>query len=60
MSTKITPLSVIGPPNRPSPVPTLTTPEDIGEAIANIGLFDSHWMTGNTIRLDGGEDISGS
>ena len=37
----------------------LTTPEDIGEVIALIGLSESSWITGNTIRADGGEDITG-
>lgn len=37
----------------------LTTPEDIGDAVALIGLSESSWITGNTIRADGGEDITG-
>jgi len=37
----------------------LTTPEDIAELTALIGLSDSTWMTGNVIRADGGEDIVG-
>ncbi|MED5475351.1 MAG: SDR family oxidoreductase [Candidatus Neomarinimicrobiota bacterium] len=37
----------------------LTTPQDIGDAVAMIGLSESTWMTGNSIRVDGGEDISG-
>ncbi len=37
----------------------LTTPEDIAEVTALIGLSDSTWMTGNVIRADGGEDIVG-
>ena len=37
----------------------LTTPEDIGDAVTMIGLSESSWITGNTIRADGGEDITG-
>ncbi len=37
----------------------LTTPEDIGDAVVMIGLSESSWITGNTIRADGGEDITG-
>ena len=33
--------------------------EDIGKTVTSIGLSDDHWMTGNTIRIDGGEDIFG-
>ena len=44
----------IGNPNK-----RLTLPEDVGKAIANISLSNEHWMTGNIIRLDGGEDIFG-
>tara|TARA_B100001250_G_C19744096_1_gene764411 strand:- start:418 stop:1188 length:771 start_codon:yes stop_codon:yes gene_type:complete len=37
----------------------LTLPEDVAHAVVNIGLTNTTWMTGNTIRLDGGEDIAG-
>ena len=37
----------------------LTTPNDVGEAVTLIGLSESSWITGNTIRADGGEDITG-
>jgi len=37
----------------------LTVPEDIGNAVTLIGLSESSWITGNTIRADGGEDITG-
>lgn len=42
-----------------NPNQRLTLPEDIGKAVVSIGLSDENWMTGNTIRLDGGEDIFG-
>jgi NAD(P)-dependent dehydrogenase (short-subunit alcohol dehydrogenase family) len=35
----------------------LTTPEDVAQAIAALMSDKTHWMTGNVIRVDGGEDI---
>jgi enoyl-[acyl-carrier protein] reductase III len=35
----------------------LTTPQDVAEAIAALMTDKTHWITGNVIRLDGGEDI---
>jgi len=40
-----------------NPNKRLTLPEDVGKIVANIGLSNDTWMTGNTIRVDGGEDI---
>ena len=37
----------------------LTKPEDIGEIIKMLSSYESSWMTGNVIRVDGGEDITG-
>jgi len=37
----------------------LTTPEDVAELIVTLSETDSHWMTGNVIGVDGGEDLSG-
>ncbi|MCH7521496.1 MAG: SDR family oxidoreductase [Candidatus Marinimicrobia bacterium] len=37
----------------------LTTPEDVARAITMIGLSEDTWLTGNIIRIDGGEDIVG-
>ena len=42
-----------------NPNKRLTLPEDVAKTVANIGLSNDTWMTGNTIRLDGGEDIFG-
>ena len=42
-----------------NPGKRLTTPEDIAAAITLLGLSEQTWLTGNVIRLDGGEDISG-
>ena len=35
----------------------LTTPEDVAQAIAALMSDKTGWMTGNVIRVDGGEDI---
>ena len=37
----------------------LTVPEDVAKIIALLGLSKNSWLTGNTIRVDGGEDITG-
>lgn len=37
----------------------LTLPEDIAHAVSMIGKSEDSWLTGNTIRVDGGEDITG-
>jgi NAD(P)-dependent dehydrogenase (short-subunit alcohol dehydrogenase family) len=37
----------------------LTTPEDVAKAIALLSHEENYWMTGNVIRVDGGEDIVG-
>jgi enoyl-[acyl-carrier protein] reductase III len=35
----------------------LTTPQDVASAIAALMSDKTHWVTGNVIRVDGGEDI---
>ena len=42
-----------------NPGKRLTTPEDVADLINLIGLSENSWLTGNTIRVDGGEDITG-
>jgi enoyl-[acyl-carrier protein] reductase III len=42
-----------------NPSKRLTTPEDIAEYVALFIKTNNSWMTGNIIRLDGGEDIIG-
>lgn len=37
----------------------LTTPEDVASAIAALMSEKTYWLTGNVIRVDGGEDIVG-
>lgn len=41
-----------------NPSNRLTTPEDIGKAIAALTDKNLYWMTGNVIRVDGGEDLA--
>jgi enoyl-[acyl-carrier protein] reductase III len=40
-----------------NPARRLTTPQDVASAIAALMSEKTHWMTGNVIRVDGGEDI---
>jgi len=37
----------------------LTTPEDVAEAIAALCAAGTHWVTGNVIGVDGGEELTG-
>lgn len=37
----------------------LTMPEDVAQAIVSLSVPGTAWMTGNVIRVDGGEDIIG-
>jgi len=37
----------------------LTTPADVAAAIAALSVEGTHWITGNIIGVDGGEDLSG-
>ena len=37
----------------------LTTPEDVARSIAVLCHPATYWMTGNTIHVDGGENIVG-
>jgi len=38
----------------------LTTPEDVAHCMVALAQPETAWMTGNTIRVDGGEDFVGS
>jgi NAD(P)-dependent dehydrogenase (short-subunit alcohol dehydrogenase family) len=40
-----------------NPFRRLTTPADVAAAIAVLCQAGTHWMTGNTIGVDGGEDV---
>jgi enoyl-[acyl-carrier protein] reductase III len=44
---------------RRNPSGRMTTPDDVARAIVLLSHPDSHWMTGNVIGVDGGEDIVG-
>ncbi|MFQ5890255.1 MAG: enoyl-ACP reductase [Gemmatimonadota bacterium] len=45
---------------RNNPYRRLTTPEDVARAMVVLASEGTAWMTGNTIRVDGGEDFVGS
>tara|TARA_B100001750_G_C15443325_1_gene564800 strand:+ start:313 stop:1080 length:768 start_codon:yes stop_codon:yes gene_type:complete len=36
----------------------ITTPDDVADIIALLSHYKSSWMTGNVIKVDGGEDIT--
>jgi NAD(P)-dependent dehydrogenase (short-subunit alcohol dehydrogenase family) len=38
----------------------LTTPEDVARCLVVLASPDTYWMTGNVIRVDGGEDFVGA
>jgi enoyl-[acyl-carrier-protein] reductase (NADH) len=40
-----------------NPYRRLTTTEDVAKCIAVLAHENTYWMTGNTIGVDGGEDI---
>ena len=42
-----------------NPSGRLTTPDDIAEYICLLSQSNNSWLTGNVIRIDGGEDIIG-
>lgn len=43
-----------------NPHARLTTPEDVARCMVALAGAETAWMTGNTIRVDGGEDFVGS
>ena len=42
-----------------NPHKRLTTPADVAQAIAALSSGGTHWVTGNVIGVDGGEDLTG-
>jgi enoyl-[acyl-carrier protein] reductase III len=44
---------------RKNPHGRLTTPDDVARALVVLSHPDTHWMTGNVLGVDGGEDIVG-
>ena len=45
--------------NNHNPSGRLTMPEDIADYVALLSKSNNSWMTGNILRIDGGEDIIG-
>jgi NAD(P)-dependent dehydrogenase (short-subunit alcohol dehydrogenase family) len=45
---------------RQNPYGRLTTPEDVARCLVALCDRGTDWMTGNTLRVDGGEDFVGS
>jgi enoyl-[acyl-carrier protein] reductase III len=43
---------------RRNPSGRLTTPEDVAAATVALSSPDTHWITGNVINVDGGEEIT--
>jgi NAD(P)-dependent dehydrogenase (short-subunit alcohol dehydrogenase family) len=44
---------------RRNPHKRLTTPEDVAQALVILSRPEAHWITGNIIGVDGGEEIAG-
>lgn len=42
-----------------NPYGRLTQPDDVALALVDLARPGTHWMTGNVIRIDGGEDFTG-
>ena len=42
-----------------NPSGRLTLPEDVAHVVSMLGHSEESWLTGNNIRVDGGEDITG-
>lgn len=42
-----------------NPSGRLTTPEDVADAVVALCSPKAHWMTGNVINVDGGEEVVG-
>ncbi|MFQ5521287.1 MAG: SDR family oxidoreductase, partial [Candidatus Methylomirabilia bacterium] len=42
-----------------NPAKRMTTAEDVAKAIVVLSHPDTHWINGNVIGVDGGEDIVG-
>ena len=45
--------------NKQNPSGRLTLPEDIADDVSLLSKSNNSWMTGNIVRIDGGEDIIG-
>ena len=51
--------AIIANAQRRNPSGRLTTPEDVARAIVVLAHPDTHWITGNVIGVDGGEEVVG-
>ncbi len=40
-----------------NPAKRLTTTQDVAQAIAALSMPGTHFLTGNVIKVDGGEDL---
>ena len=45
--------------NKQNPSGRLTLPEDIADYVSLLSMSNNSWLTGNILRVDGGEDIIG-
>ena len=41
-----------------NPHKRLTTPRDIARVVTLVGLSKNYWLTGNNIKVDGGESLT--
>lgn len=42
-----------------NPYGRLTLPEDVATCLVDLARPGTYWLTGNVLKVDGGEDISG-
>lgn len=45
--------------NKQNPSGRLTLPEDVADYVSLLSMSNNSWLTGNVLRVDGGEDIIG-
>ena len=50
---------LIGGASANNPSGRMTTPKDVADAIVTLATGATHWITGDVIGVDGGEDITG-
>ena len=50
---------LIGGASANNPSGRMTTPKDVADAIVTLATGTTHWITGDVIGVDGGEDITG-
>ena len=42
-----------------NPSKRLTTPNDVAQLVRALVRPETHWLTGNVLRVDGGESVAG-